>query len=101
PVLPLEVPSQPPDVSRWRLFPRDSALRSEDLHHTRGVAASGFRPLRKIPHCCLPYESGPCLSSSVSYHTLRPVYRRRLDCLLSHHSYTSQPTLHICSYYFY
>jgi hypothetical protein len=35
-------------------FPRDSALRSEDLHRTHGVAASGFRPLRKIPHCCLP-----------------------------------------------
>ena len=34
--------------------PADSALRSEDLHHSRGVAASGFRPLRKIPHCCLP-----------------------------------------------
>ncbi len=24
------------------------------LHPTRGVAASGFRPLRNIPHCCLP-----------------------------------------------
>ena len=30
------------------------ALRSEDLLHSRGVAPSGFRPLRKIPHCCLP-----------------------------------------------
>ena len=35
-------------------FPSDSALRPESLHHTRGVAASGFRPLRNIPHCCLP-----------------------------------------------
>ncbi len=26
----------------------------EGLRPTRGVAASGFRPLRKIPHCCLP-----------------------------------------------
>ena len=29
-------------------------LRSEDLLQSRGVAPSGFRPLRKIPHCCLP-----------------------------------------------
>ena len=26
----------------------------EGLRPSRGVAASGFRPLRKIPHCCLP-----------------------------------------------
>ena len=30
------------------------ALRDESLHHSRGIAPSGFRPLRKIPHCCLP-----------------------------------------------
>ncbi len=30
-----------------------SALRPEGLHHTRGVAGSGFRPLPNIPHCCL------------------------------------------------
>ncbi len=35
-------------------FPPDRALRPEGLHHPRGVAASGFPPLRKIPHCCLP-----------------------------------------------
>ena len=35
-------------------FPYDRALQPEGLHHPRGVAASGFRPLRKIPHCCLP-----------------------------------------------
>ena len=29
-------------------------LRSENLLHSRGVAPSDFRPLRKIPHCCLP-----------------------------------------------
>ena len=34
--------------------PPDSGLQPEGLHPTRGVAASGFRPLRKIPHCCLP-----------------------------------------------
>ena len=36
------------------LVPLNRALRSENLLHSRGVAPSGFRPLRKIPHCCLP-----------------------------------------------
>ena len=35
-------------------FPNNRVLRSEDLHHSRGVAPSGFRPLWKIPYCCLP-----------------------------------------------
>ncbi len=35
-------------------FPPDRGLRPESLLPSRGVAASGFRPLRKIPHCCLP-----------------------------------------------
>ncbi len=35
-------------------FPFDRALQPEGLLHSRGVAASGFRPLRKIPYCCLP-----------------------------------------------
>ena len=34
--------------------PEDRALRPEGLLHSRGVAPSDFRPLRKIPHCCLP-----------------------------------------------
>ena len=34
--------------------PSDRALQPEGLLHSRGVAASDFRPLRKIPHCCLP-----------------------------------------------
>ena len=34
--------------------PDNRALRAETLLHSRGVAPSGFRPLRKIPHCCLP-----------------------------------------------
>ncbi len=34
--------------------PPDSGLQPEGRHPTRGVAASGFRPLRYIPHCCLP-----------------------------------------------
>jgi len=36
------------------LVPNNRALRSENLHHSRGVAPSDFRPLRKIPYCCLP-----------------------------------------------
>ena len=35
-------------------FPNNSILQPEGLLHTRGVAPSDFRPLRKIPHCCLP-----------------------------------------------
>ncbi len=38
---------------------RSSSLRKEvynpeGLPPSRGIAPSGFRPLRKIPHCCLP-----------------------------------------------
>src|SRR5690606_29740712 len=51
-------------------------LQPEGRHPPRGVAASGFRPLRKIPHCCLPQESGPCLSPSVADRPLRPATRR-------------------------
>ena len=36
------------------IFPTDSGLRPEGLRPPRGVTPSGFRPLRKIPHCCLP-----------------------------------------------
>ena len=31
-----------------------SSLRPEGLRPARGVAPSGFRPLWKIPYCCLP-----------------------------------------------
>ena len=41
-------------INHYLLFSLYSALRPEGLLHTRGVAASGFRPLRNIPHCCLP-----------------------------------------------
>ena len=34
--------------------PVERGLHTEMLHPPRGVAASGSRPLRKIPHCCLP-----------------------------------------------
>ena len=42
------------------------------LRPPRGIAPSSFRSLRKIPHCCLPEESGPCLSPSVADHSLKP-----------------------------
>ena len=53
-------------------------------HPPRGVAASEFPPLCNIPHCCLPQESGPCLSSSVTDHPLRPVRRHCLGEPLPH-----------------
>ena len=34
--------------------------------------------MRKIPHCCLPKESGPCLSPRPADRPLRPATRRRL-----------------------
>src|SRR5262252_5446863 len=30
------------------------ALQPEGLHHSRGIAGSGLRPLSNIPYCCLP-----------------------------------------------
>src|SRR4029077_6918409 len=56
----------------------ERSLRPEDLHPPRGVASSGLRPLRTIPHCCLPEESGPCLSPRVAVRPLRPLSDRRL-----------------------
>ncbi len=35
-------------LTPYEFFPLDRALRPESLHHSRGVAASGFPPLRKI-----------------------------------------------------
>src|SRR5690606_9828817 len=48
------------------------------------MAGSGLRPLSNIPHCCLPYESGPCLSPSAAGHPLRPATDRRLGEPLPH-----------------
>ena len=42
------------------------------------MAGSGFRPLTNIPYCCLPQESGPCLSTSVGDRPLRSPTHRRL-----------------------
>src|SRR5581483_1886871 len=39
---------------RHVFVPVERSLRPKGLHPPRGVAASGFPPLRKIPHCCLP-----------------------------------------------
>ena len=39
---------------QMQFFPKDRVLQPEGLPHSRGIAASGFRPLRKIPYCCLP-----------------------------------------------
>jgi len=83
-VLPLVVPSDRKDCLLTAFFPPDRALQPEGLHHSRGVAASGFPPLRKIPHCCLPQESGPCLSSSVAGRPLRPANYLRLGRPLPH-----------------
>src|SRR5947209_18370977 len=66
------------------LFPGKRALHPEGLRHPRGVAASGLPPLCKIPHCCPPKESGPCLSPCLADHPLRPATRRRLGGPLPH-----------------
>ena len=36
------------------IFTDKSSLQPEGLHPARGVAPSDFRPLWKIPYCCLP-----------------------------------------------
>ncbi len=43
-------------LHRYRhiFFPMDRVLQPKGRHHSRGVAPSGLRPLRKIPYCCLP-----------------------------------------------
>ncbi len=35
-------------------FPQKRVLRPEGLHHSRGMAGSGLRPLTNIPYCCHP-----------------------------------------------
>ena len=69
---------------RQNFFLEKRGLQTKILHPSRGIAPSGFRPLRKIPHCCLPEESGPCLSPSVADRPLRPAIRRSLGKLLPH-----------------
>src|SRR5690606_30535108 len=73
-----QVPSSRQGINPTDFFPDKSALQPEGLLHTRGIAGSGLPPLSNIPHCCLPSESGPCLSPSVADHPLRPATDRRL-----------------------
>ena len=76
-----------------RFVPAERGLQPEGRHPSRGVAASGFRPLCNIPHCCLPQESGPCLSPSVAGRPLRPATRRRLG-RPSPHQQADRPRAH-------
>src|SRR3989344_4937518 len=76
--------ADPYSYATVKIFTYKSSLRPEGLHPARGVAPSGFRPLWKIPYCCLPYESGPCLSPSLADHPLRPATDHRLGELLPH-----------------
>ena len=76
-----------------RFFPAERGLQPEGRHPSRGVAASGFRPLCNIPHCCLPQESGPCLSPSVAGRPLRPATRHRLG-RPSPHQQADRPRAH-------
>ncbi len=74
----LKVTSRTRAIHPRLFFPIESALQPAGLLHTRGIAASGLPPLCNIPHCCLPWESGPCLSPSVAGRPLRPATDRRL-----------------------
>ena len=51
---------------------------------SRGIAPSGFRPLRKIPHCCLPKESEPYLNLSVADRSPKPATDHGLGSLLNY-----------------
>ncbi len=73
---------QLPFLSVALFFPYKRILQPFGLHHPRGVAPSGLLPLRNILSCCLPWESGPCLSPNVAVHPLRPAIHRRLGRLL-------------------
>ncbi len=54
PLLIPKVPSGPRHFLRGRFFPWKRTLRPEGLHHPRGMAGSGLRPLSNIPYCCHP-----------------------------------------------
>ncbi len=57
-------------TSKLDLLPTDSGLQPEGLHPARGVAPSGFRPLRKILDCsprrCLGSVSVPVRRATLS-----------------------------------
>ena len=67
-----------PQVHVIEFLPEKRGLQPIGRLPSRGIAPSGFRPLRKIPHCCLPEESGPCLSPSVADRSLKPATDRGL-----------------------
>ena len=69
---------------RQTFFLEKGVYKSLTFHPSRDIAPSGFRPLRKIPHCCLPEESGPCLSPSVADRSLKPATDRGLGEPLPH-----------------
>jgi hypothetical protein len=79
---------------RQNFFLGKRCLRPTSLHPSRGIAPSGFRPLRKIPHCCLPEESGPYLSPSVAVRPLRPATDSGLGELLPP-QLANQPRAHL------
>src|SRR5699024_12474795 len=49
-------------------FPNNRVLLSEDIHHSRGIAPSDFRPFRNFPYCSLPSESVLSLSPDLAEH---------------------------------
>ena len=65
-------------------IPNKRTLQSKDLHRSRTIARSGFRPLPKIPYCCLPQEFGPCLSPNVAVSPLSAATHHRLGGPLPH-----------------
>src|SRR5699024_1766565 len=77
----------------FRFFPTERGLQPEDRHPPRGVAASGFRPVWHVAHCCLPQESRPCLSPSLACRPLRPATRHRLGEPLPHQQ-PDRPRVH-------
>ncbi len=65
-----------------RFLPPNRALRLASLHHPRGVAASGFRPLRKILSCASRRGLG-LISVPVRAATLSG--RLPIDALVGHY----------------
>lgn len=71
-------------ITAFTFLHPDSSLHPEGIHPTRGVAASGFRPLRNIRYCSPPWRSGQCLSPDMAGQPLSPATRRSLGKPLPH-----------------
>ncbi len=80
----LRVTSMSKGINFTPFLPAESTLQPEGLLHTRGMAASGLRPLCIFPTAASRRSLGPCLSSSVAGHPLRPARDRRLGEPLPH-----------------